>query len=204
MKKLLALLVFVSFISNAQKTVTTVTDVSRKDLKDYNMGVGLRFMYRKIPQLQPDVRERQFIGNLTTDTLIAAIAQDVKQNLIVTPDQKVVMKTAQKIELYKEFESEAETETNFAWKGKTIYTQKILLTWASPSVQILSGVDYLYYAKMVDFTYDPNGNESRVVPMLGPTIQYNPTTHTITAYRPGVETGHYGQRAEIIIQYTKQ
>lgn len=204
MRKIFFLCLLSSFISNAQKTATTVTDVSRKDLKDYNMGVGLRFMYRKIPQLQADIRERQFIGNLTTDTLIASIADIVKENLLITPDNRIVAKTFSRIELYKDFESEPETATNFTWKGKIIYTQKILLTWASPTIQLMSGVDYLYYAKMVDFSYDANGNESRVIPMIGPTIQFNPVNHTITAYRPFVEPGHYGQKAEIIIQYTKQ
>ena len=196
MKKLIVFFLLLSFAGFSQM----VTDVSRAQIKRYNFGLGVRYLVDKLPSYSPT---SQFIGNLTSDTLIAAVAENVKQNLIVTPDNKVVMKTAQKIELFKEFSSENETETNFSWKGKTIYTQKILLTWASPSVQILTGVDYLYYAKMVDMTYDANGNEIRVVPMLGPTIYYNPSTHTLTAYRPGVESGHYGQRAEIVIQYTK-
>lgn len=181
------------------------SQTNRQVLSRQNVNNAVyRFAYRTAQKKCPTCEEPKYGYDLTTDTLVALMIERVQNNLVLTPDRKIMVKTSTPIELYKEFSSELETATNYTWKGKTIYTQKIYLTWASPSIQLVSGVDYLYYYQMVDVNFDANGNEERNVIPIGPPVYLNPTTHTLTAYRPALTTGHYGQRAEITINYTKQ
>lgn len=200
-------LVTLFFVCLSLSASCQVGNFSTQELQDYNLQLGVRMITKKVPEilLPGQMPNRRFFGNLTTDTLIAAISNYVRNNLILTPDGKIMVKPAQRIELYKNFTSEPETATNYTWKGKILYTQKFLINWASDDIALISGVDDLYYYKHIDASVNSNnGREERYVPILGPTIVYDPLTSIVKAYRPALTTGHHFQQAEIILQYTKR
>jgi hypothetical protein len=123
----------------------------------------------------------------------------------LTPDRKIIVRPAGRIELFKNFYSEPEVASMYTWKGKIIYNQKFLINWASDNVTLVTGVDYMYYSHHVDTAINAQtGAEERIVPMTGPSIVFDPVTHTIKAYRPPLTSGRYAQQAEITIEYTKQ
>jgi hypothetical protein len=198
MKKILIL---ISIFLHSLLAVAQVQNVTRQELKDYKMEWGLRKIVRKGP-VNILVPEKKFFGNLTADTLIAAISDEVRKNLIITPDGRIIVKPTQKIELNVQFTSTPETETNYTWDGKTIYTQKFLVTWASPDLILVSNAKFLYSSRMVDVSIDPNGDEVKNLVWLGKPIVLN-SAKKIIAYRPPLENNHTAQRAEITIQYTK-
>jgi hypothetical protein len=202
MKKLLILLFStITFSTFCQSAVST------QELLDYNMDFGIRKITKKIPDIvvPGQLPARRFFGNLTTDTLIAAISNYVKSNLILTPEGKIIVKPTERIELFKNFYSEPETATNYTWKGKIIYTQKFSIHWVSDNVLLTSGVEYLYYSKHVEVSINSvTGQDERYVTATGPTIVFDPINHTIKAYRPALTNGNYAQYAHITIQYTKQ
>lgn len=174
--------------------------LSRQNLKDAFYRWGPRTSQKRCPTCPAP----KYGYDITADTLIALVAEDLGENLIITPDNRVIKKPATKIELYTPFSSVSETETNYTWKGKTIYTQKFLINWASPSIVLMTGIDYMYYQKMIDVSLDANLREKRYVAFLEGSIVLDPITNQITAYRPPLTVGHSAQKAEIIIQYTKQ
>lgn len=203
MKNLLFLwLLLLLTVSSVFAQVQTNRQVlSRKNLND----ATYRFGYRTAQKKCIICEEPKYGYDLTTDTLVALLTDKLQANLILTPDGKIIVKPAQRIELYKNFYSESEVATNYTWKGKIIYTQKFLIDWYSDNIILVSGVDYLYYFKHVDVaTNNVTGVEERNVSVIGPTIEFNPITHTIKAYRPPLVNGRYAQQAEIVIQYTKQ
>jgi hypothetical protein len=198
MKKILIL---ITIFLHSFLTFSQVQNVTRQELKNYKMEWGLRKIVRKGP-VNSLVPEKKFFGNLTADTLIAAISDEVRKNLIITPDWRIIVKPSEKIELNIPFTSVPETETNYTWDGKTIYTQKFLVTWASPDLELVSNVRHLYSARMVDVSINPNGDEVKNLVWLGKPIILN-SAKKIIAYRPPLDNNHTAQRAEITIQYTK-
>ena len=196
-------------ITNGTKTLSVNGSIgfgglASKDLQtELNLKANLTDLTSKANVTDVNALLNFKVNNISFIDSIAAL-KNIIQNLVVTPDNKIIVKPTQKIELFKSFNSELETETNYTWKGRTIYTQKFLINWASPDIVLVSGVQDMYYAKHVDVSINnENGFEERYITM-GRSIEFNPTNNTIKAYRPDLTTGRYAQQAEIIIQYTKQ
>lgn len=77
MKKILLILIILPFFGFGQ----SIQDFSTKDLKDYNVMLGPRLVIKKVPEQAGTTSTRRFFGNLTTDTLISGIEQNVNINL---------------------------------------------------------------------------------------------------------------------------
>jgi hypothetical protein len=198
---------FLVFLCTFQ-LVAQVRNYSTNDLRVFNTYIRPLKIERKIPAQPFPATLPAFLGNITTDTLAKFFKEELANGLVVIPStSRVVPKpTNGKIELYEgPFSSVTETENPiFKWKNKAIYTQKWLINWASPSIQLLANVDEILFWKMTDVSINPNGFTERYTVTVGTPFIYNNNTFTVTAYRPFLTNGHTSQQGEITIQYTKK